>query len=169
MILYDFGCFNGDSVLHFAAYPEIDRIQAYDPNPTFDDLWEAISKRYPYATFTNAAVSNKNGKIEYNLRPESAPLGSTTNKDKVDFAMGEKIQAECIDVADIIEEDCWIKMDTEGEEYNILERLIETDQLKYVKKIFLEWHTSKLKADYRKREENILNELNRLNVSIEKW
>jgi hypothetical protein len=38
-----------------------------------------------------------------------------------------------------------LKIDIEGYEYNLLEHLIETGNIKYINNIFCEWHPAKLK------------------------
>lgn len=169
MKLIDIGCFNGDSVLHFVADPEVDSIVAYDPNPRFHGIWQAIADHYPHIIFVNKAISNKNGQAEYNLMPERRPLGSSITKDKRDFGNGQHLQVDVIDIAEVIDSDCWLKLDSEGEEFNILERLIETDKLKHIKRIYLEWHTSKLQGDYRPRYEAIVKELEKQNVDVRGW
>lgn len=169
MKLYDIGCFNGDSPLHFIADPLIDEIQAYDPNPRFRDIWSAIETHYPSIKFTCAAVSNRNGKANYSLMPEHRPLGSTISQDKRDYGVAEITEVKCLDIADIITHDCWVKLDAEGGEYDIIERLIETDKLRFIKKIWLEWHTGKMKRDYSDRQRKIEEELKRLEIEVLPW
>lgn len=169
MKLIDIGAFNGDSVLHFVAYPEIDRIVAYEPNPDYAQIWRSIETVYPQVTFVQAAVTNKNGRAEYTKRPKNRPLGSTLNKDKRDWGQGEILDVKTIDVAEVVIEPCWLKIDTEGGEYDILERLIKTNNIKHVKKLFLEWHSGKLKGDYQSRQNKIESELNQLGIEVRNW
>lgn len=170
MRLYDIGCFNGDSPLQFIADPEIDEIYAYDPNPRYTKIWRAIESHYPNIHFAQAAVSDKDGKVPYNMMPERIPLGSSITHNKHDFDYGEKIMVKCVDIAKIVDRDCWIKLDAEGEEFRILERLIDTGNIKHVKKIYLEWHTSKLRGyGYDSRQRAIEQKLQDLGIVVRSW
>lgn len=170
MRLLDVGCFNGDSVLHFASNNSFDEIIAFDPNNSFTELWQAISKRYPHVTFHNGAAFTHNGTIEYTQRPENAPLGSTINQDKNDWGMGEVFTVPCYDILEFIVPDTAIKLDGEGSEFDILERIINNDYLKYIPTFYLEWHASKMKTgNYSERQEKILEVLTRENKNIHPW
>lgn len=169
MMLIDIGCFNGDSPLHFIADPQIDSIVAFDPNPRHRGIWAAIEAHYPSIKFNQLAISDHNGTAEYSLMPEEKPLGSTISKEKRDFGSAEVTEVRVKDIAEIVTEPCWMKLDAEGEEYKILERLIETDKLRLVKKIWLEWHTGKMVNDYKAREEAIKAEIEKLGIEVKPW
>lgn len=174
MKLIDVGCFNGDSVLHFVAYREIDAIEAYDPNNEYFDIWEAIKRKYPYVTFHNKAVSNFNGDAMYTKRPMATPLGSSISPEKHDFGLGEMYKIPTVDISDIVSDGCWVKLDGEGEEFRILQKLIDDDKLKMVSKIFLEWHTNKMannpkKIDFDKWQKDIESEIAKYNIEVRNW
>lgn len=156
MRLLDIGCFNGDSVLHFASNNSYDEIIAFDPNYSFTELWQAISKRYPHVTFYNGAAYTHNGTVKYTQRPENAPLGSTINQDKNDWGAGEVFDVPCYDILEFIVPDTAVKLDGEGSEFDILEHIINNDYLKYIPIFYLEWHASKMKSgNYSERQQKI--------------
>lgn len=158
MKLIDIGAFNGDSTLHFISYPDIDSIDAYDPNSDFKDIWTAITKHYPQITFHAEAVYTRNGSIDFYKRPAELPLGSTIMKSKIQQTENEKLSVPCVDILDIIpSEPFCLKLDAEGAEYDILERLIEFDKNELVDRLYIEWHDSKMTSDNYARQIAITN------------
>lgn len=170
MILLDVGAFNGDSVLHFMeTEANVDKILAFDPNNTFWGIWNAISERYPKVKFYEAAVYNRNGTVKYTQRPTDKPFGSTIAKNKRDWGQGDVREVKCLDIAELVTEDCVLKLDAEGSEYEILERLIETNKLKFIKRLYLEWHTTKMTTDYTQRQSEIEAYLKKAGVEVREW
>jgi FkbM family methyltransferase len=158
MKLIDIGAFNGDSVLHFISYPDIDSIDAYEPNSDFIKLWKAIEEHYPGVKFHNKAVYTYTGKVTYYKRPSDLPLGSTIMKSKIQDAPNEKITVECIDVLEIIpNEKFCLKVDAEGAEFDILERIIEAGKGSLVDRLYVEWHDTKMTTDNSQRQVDITN------------
>lgn len=159
MKLVDLGAFNGDSALHFISYPDIDSVDAYEPNEVFTELWIAISDYYDYAIqFIPKAVYTYSGEIEYTLRPRDKFLGSSVMKDKRDWGDGDIIKVPCLDILDIIpDEKFCLKLDVEGAEYDILERLISSGKSDLVDRLYVEWHDSKMSSDNAQRQIDITN------------
>ena len=67
-----------------------------------------------------------------------------------------------------------IKMDIEGSEYEVLEKLLNsTINKENIKHIFVEFHTrffsSKFRSEYLSREKNIRHSLKNQNISFTKW
>ena len=57
-----------------------------------------------------------------------------------------------------------VKMDIESSEYDVLEKLISDNNLKYISRIFIEFHSgwmkdSEKKAEFVKREKHLINEM----------
>lgn len=153
MKLIDIGALNGDSALHFINYPDIDHIDAYEPNEFFEDLWIAISNFYVGINFYARAVYTYTGEIEYTLRPSDLPLGSSVIKEKHGWGQGRIIKIPCVDILKIIpEEKFCLKIDAEGAEYDILERLVASGKSSLVDRLYVEWHDSKMSSDNSLRE-----------------
>lgn len=158
MKLIDIGAFNGDSALHFISYPDIDSIDAYEPNTDFADIWLAIEKHYPTIKFWGNAVYTKAGTVKYYKRPADLPLGSTLMKSKIQDAEAEQITVPCMDILEIIpDEKFCLKVDAEGAEYDILERLIDSGKAHLVDRLYVEWHDGKMTTDNHDREQAIIN------------
>lgn len=158
MKLIDIGAFNGDSVLHFISYPDIDSIEAYEPNDRYKDLWTTIEKHYPNVTFHNKAVYTHDGTVDYYQRPDDAPLGSTIMKSKIQNDENLTKSVKCVDILSIIpNEPFCLKLDAEGAEYDILERIILADKGHLIDRLYVEWHDSKMTSDNYARQIVIVN------------
>lgn len=158
MKLIDIGAFNGDSVLHFVSYPDITEIDAYEPNDYYGPLWRAIEDFYPDVVFHPDAVYTYNGEIDYYRRPNNLPLGSTIMKEKIQNTENETSKVRCVDILDIIPDAPFVlKLDAEGAEYDILERLIESGKHTLIDRLYVEWHDSKMTSDNFARQVTIIN------------
>ena len=79
----------------------------------------------------------------------------TTCRDKGGLFLGEPLIIECIDIARIINEYCdkfnknidVVKIDTEGTEYELINRLIETKTIEKVDKVYFEDHERKINTN----------------------
>lgn len=56
-----------------------------------------------------------------------------------------------------IEDEIFLKIDIEGEEYNLLSCMIETGAIMYIDKLFCEWHYHKMKG-YKKNKTKFKND-----------
>lgn len=158
MKLIDVGAFNGDSALHFISYPDIDFIDAYEPNSDFVNLWRAISEHYPNIRFINKAVYINNGVTDYYKRPKDLPLGSTIMKSKIQDTPNETSSVDILDILDIVPDEPYcLKLDAEGAEYDILERIIKYGKPENIDRLYVEWHDSKMTSDNYARQVVIVN------------
>jgi len=147
MKLIDIGAYNGDSALHFISYPDIDSIDAYEPNGDFKPLWKAINKYYPNIKFFECAVGTYDGEIDYDKRPAEHSLGASTTQSRDDFGIGQIIRVQCLDILSIIPNELFcLKIDAEGAELDILERLIAERKSELVDRLYVEFHTEKIQA-----------------------
>jgi FkbM family methyltransferase len=157
--LIDIGAFNGDSVLHFISYHDIDSIDAYEPNDMYTPIWDAISSFYPEVTFYPLAVWTRDSIIELDKRTDKHAMGSTMMKNKHGYGIGSNKDVECIDVLKILppvyEKFC-LKIDAEGAEYDILERIIYSGKSNQIDRLYVEWHGEKMDGDYSKREADLV-------------
>jgi len=59
------------------------------------------------------------------------------------------------------------KMDIEGAEYPILEKMIEKNNLNYIKILYVEWHNRMLVNKY--DENHIKQKINEANIILHEW
>lgn len=124
-IVFDIGMNVGDAVLYFLMNPKVEKVYAYEP---FGETFQA-------------AVDNLHRNFALLDRVEAFQYGISN----------ENAKREIIEVKDAAEvflpildkyEDCnfVLKMDCEGEEYGIIDRLAEERLLDRFSLIMLEWH-----------------------------
>lgn len=157
MKLIDIGAFNGDTALHFISYPDITSIEAYEPNYDFKPIWDAIENYYPNVRFTPWAVYTYTGEITYFKRYAKKPLGSTVMKEKIQSQRKKTMTVNCVDILDIVpkKQKYCLKIDAEGAEYDILERLINNFQTQNIDRLYVEWHGHKMDGNYTERQKKI--------------
>lgn len=154
----DIGAYNGDSALHFISYHDIDSIVAYEPNDMYEPLWDAINDFYPEVVFWPYAIWTHEGFIDFDRRVDKHAMGSTMMKNKHGYGMGSTISVRCIDVLNILPsngEKVSLKIDAEGAEYDILERIIHAGRSHQIDRLYVEWHGNKMVGAYTKREEDL--------------
>ena len=179
MIYLDIGCHNGDSIMDFLEgefLPEafwIDprecRIIGIDPIKKYREAWQTISENYQ-VEFLNIAMSNKNGVADFSER--EIDIGSTICEDKVKMPEANIYGVEVKDIAEFVnslDDVIVMRLDVEGEEYNILEKLIDTGTIQKIKYLEVEWHSKKMNEDikhsYKDRERTIQYNLNKLGIN----
>jgi hypothetical protein len=62
-------------------------------------------------------------------------------------------------------------MDIEGAEYDVLEKMIDDDTLKFITSLYIEFHSNFFinKEEMKKREIRIIEKLNENNVNLVLW
>jgi len=107
-------------------------------------------------------------------------VGSTLIKDKMTGNINEDIfiSVKGIDFTKYIinnfdkSDKIVLKIDIEGEEYNLLEKMIKTEAIDYVDKIYCEWHYHKIrgyennKKKVKKRHYKLIHKLNKLGFDL---
>jgi len=145
------------------------KIYSWEANPyTFNKNLEN-KKRYERfdIKFFNQALSTYNGYIDVMIHKQRSKhtgelvntgQGTTIlsanefkNPEEKAEKIVEQIKTPCIDFAQWIErntspeDEIIIKLDIEGAEYNVLEKILKSDYLDRIKKIYVEWHSYALK------------------------
>jgi FkbM family methyltransferase len=83
------------------------------------------------------------------------------------------VEVECIDLCEFIkerfnkEDHIVIKLDVEGAEYPILEKMIKENIIDYVNIFYVEFHNHMLETQY--DEQHIRNELSNRNIKLVDW
>ena len=168
-IYIDLGCFDGDSIEAFYKFTDLPvsyrkfEIYAFDPNPRFQEKWSKMQADNPNLTFSNKAAYAYDGKIEFTLRPEDAPYGSTVAKEKRDWGQGDVFEVECFDFSTWLKQFdandyVIVKSDLEGSEYAVFEKVLYDGTDKLIDKLYIEWHNSKMSSDNSEIEDKLLKE-----------
>jgi len=171
------------------------KIYSWEANPHTYNKNLNDTKKYDRfnIVFFNEALSTYNGVINVQIQEQrdkhSKELVNTGQGTTVlaveDFRdptakakeILKSVEIPCIDFVEWISkntndsDEILIKLDIEGAEYTLLEKLIESNQLYKIKKIYVEWHSYALKnpEEYNKRQLHIEQVLKDNNVEVISW
>jgi FkbM family methyltransferase len=177
-ILLDCGSHLGESVSKFRnMIPDISEyeIHMFEPNPyLFNQINE--NESFSGCIKNNACVTDYTGTIKlWGCVKNKESVGSTIEKSKSNFdgiSEDDYVMIDCIDLVDYIKtkfnsnDFIILKLDVEGAEYSILEKLIETNVIDYVNKLFCEFHSVWLDPSFTERERKIKETIK---IPIEYW
>lgn len=151
-----------------------DTVHAFEPNPF---AFEKLRNRFlynPRVTCYQKAVLDQNTTTKLFLHENSHQdeVHWSTGSSLLDFkgnVLKEKfIEVEAIDICGFIQElDCQVnilKIDVEGVEYEILEKLINTGLHNKINKIMVEVHAKKI-PELKEKEANLRSKIKELNIT----
>lgn len=180
-ILLDCGSHLGESVLKFSQLKsDIDSYDIYmfEPNPVLFDRIQS-NPTFDKHTKYKLAISNKNEIAKlYGCTVNTLSVGSTLEKSKADFDnIGEQdyVEIGCLDLSKFILDSfnksdyIVLKLDIEGAEYDVLDKLISTGIIEYIDELYCEFHTQWLAPEFQAREDKIREELNNIGLEINFW
>ena len=193
-ILLDCGSHFGKGLRKQIEINKIDsswKIYAWEANPYTYQLF-LDNPRFKHLDLTayQAAVSKEYGIIKFNIQMSSnkdgSPAKSGTGSSIVSLdewrpagskPFIEEVEIPKINLSDwmfknLSEEDYVIlKMDIEGAEYDTLEQIILDGHLKFIDKLYIEWHSTMFSEPekYKLREDKIIEEFKKLNIPVELW
>lgn len=150
-LFIDCGGHDGCSAIKFLLEnPNYDVI-SFEANP---ELW-SYYKRIP-TELHKEAVYDYDGEVSFIIDPIDADGSSLIKEKNIDFYKKiknedcPKINIACIDLSRFVKEraseyeEIILKLDVEGAEYAILNKMLKDDTLKYVSKLFAEFHWNKI-------------------------
>ncbi len=134
MIAVDLGCFDYDhtyrSMQVLVSKYKPDMIYGFDPRPTMGDSVSVIDG-CP-AEIQNRAAWLYDGEARYCDRAEGSFLADSCDQ-----------RVQCFDFSAWLSElagDVVVKMDIEGSEYELLEKMLDDGTATKVKELLVEWH-----------------------------
>lgn len=178
-VFIDCGAYDGDSIEEFRNWRKVsfpDKqdwiIHAFEPNPKFDNN---LKKKSDDNTFIHKqAVWIEDTELEFAVDQTDTPLGSTLMSGKTAiWDTMPKIKVEAIDFSNWIKrfEDDFVvvKMDIEGAEFKVLEKMIkdETDKIPYV--MMVEFHPNKVREYTTTYKNGLIRKLQKRGVNIKEW
>ena len=173
-LFIDCGGYDGCSVIKFLLKNPGYDVVSFEANP---ELWEYY-KKLP-TKLVKKAVYDHDGIIEFTLDPIDADGSSLIKEKVIDFNQKvknedcPKLQVECIDLSKEIEnyaktyKNIVLKLDVEGAEYAILEKMLADETLKYISHLYAEFHWNKI--GMKKEEHDILIEAVSRHVKVDNW
>lgn len=169
MIYIDVGCHKGDSIKDFYKILLTEGIKSIgiDPLNKYKKEWGVITEKYG-TEFINKAALDYNGETEFSEKEQD--IKSSVMKDKINYAEGKLYKVSCFDFSEFVgqlNEEVIIRMDIEGAEYPVLEKMIKDETIKKVNFLGVEWHSQKImNRYYTECQEKIINALDKLKI---KW
>lgn len=164
-IYIDCGAWTGDSVKVFKNLTDSFDIYAFDCEPRVKNILKKLSKRWHF-TFIDKAVWIKDEKINLYMGKDSLTQSSSLYKEKKKFIDKENpIKVDAIDFS------TWIintfdfndyivcKMNIEGAEYIVLEKMLMDKSIDYINKLYVSWHWKKLEYFPKQRHLRIKEEV----------
>lgn len=153
------------------------RVYAYEPHPIFFSMLKKKYANNKNFILSDNAVWNKTEKRKFYFKRSFDRLngGATLLAEKTNI-INKKLNKEvqCKDVSEIIRvigsDIDVLKMDVEGAEYQILERLYETGLYKKIKSIYFEDHSRKFtNGAWHARKERILETYKSAGIELNWW
>lgn len=178
-VFVDCGAYDGDSIEEFKNWSKISfpdkknwELYAFEPNPKFKEYW--TNQTHENLTFSNMAVWIEDTKLEFAIDQSDTPLGSTLMSTKKNvWDKSTKVKVQTFDFSKWIkqfkDDFVVVKMDIEGAEFKVLEKMIEdeTDKIPYV--MMVEFHPNKVREYTTDDKNNIIRKLQKRGVNIKEW
>lgn len=166
-------------------------IHTFEANPiTYEIFVNDYLSLTPWVLHHNEAISHYDGTITLNIEspPNEGDTGQGTsvislkewdpwglNTIKKQFNVQKDVP--CIDFSSFIKnnfdesDNIIVKMDIEGSEYKVLEKMLQDDTLKFVKHISVEWHSHFFlnKDEMQTKENELIQQLRKYNLTLENW
>ena len=169
IVYIDLGATGGETIRSFLTCrsfcPELAvmrNIEVYGFEPVdYAEAWRETIADFPTVKIRvfNKAVGTENKKVRLSLH--SNPEAHTVLTDNVNYAEDTAIEVDQVDIVEWLWDNVlWsdtiiLKLDIEGAEYGILEKLIESGYANFIDHIFVEFHNWLLPAEYAEREKKI--------------
>tara|TARA_R110002020_G_scaffold186515_1_gene384541 strand:- start:1001 stop:1657 length:657 start_codon:yes stop_codon:yes gene_type:complete len=154
------------------------QVYAFEPHPMYNsELTEEFGEN-DKVHVSNNAVWKKNELADFYFKRSATARngGATLMSEKTNIQdLNLKITVECVDIADVIGEldataNIILKMDVEGAEYEILERLYESGAYRNVNYIFAEDHSRKMPtAQWHSLKSEVLEKYKQAGMPLYWW
>lgn len=164
------GCSSVKAKLKDPSYDVI----TFEGNPVLWPYYDLLPTR-----LIKKLVSDRNGEVEFIIDPIDADGSSIVKEKSIDFHKKIKnddcpvIITPCIDLSEFIVqqsqyyEEIVLKLDVEGAEYAILNKMLKDGSVKYIRKLYAEFHWKKINMP--KAEHDALVEELKAHFDIEDW
>lgn len=173
-IFLDCGGHDGCSVIQFLSLHPGFRCITFEPNPVFEGYY-----RYLPTELVKKAVSTSDGTVQFVVDPIDGDGSSIcAGKDVVyDGSMANEncpvVTVDCVDLSRFIgrtvesEDYLCLKLDVEGAEYEILEKMLRDGTIGKVKELYCEFHWKKCGVS-RESHDRLVAEL-RKHTTVNEW
>jgi len=179
-VLLDCGSHLGESVKKFKY--QLGRVDydyyMFEPNTFLFEQIEA-NPEFDSCKKFNVAVSNRDEVVKFwGCTKNKSSVGSTLEKSKADWdgiTQDDYIEIQAIDLSKFIQDSfskddhIVLKLDVEGAEYDVLDKLFETGVIGYIDELYCEFHTQWLSSEFVQREADLRKKLQEIGLTINYW
>jgi len=166
-IYIDCGGWKGDTIEEY--YNKNFLVIVFEPNSTYNCYYESFN-----IVPLNKAVWIYDGEIDFYIGTNYSGLGSTLFKDKITSNIKDvkPIKVPCIDFSKWIldnfnkDDRIILKMNIEGAEYPVLNKMIEDGSIKYINKLIISFHHHKITSITEDEHYDLLKKLKGIELVI---
>lgn len=160
-IFLDLGSYDGDTLKLFRdKYPDGKSYKAYcfEPNRFLASHYDKLNCEY-----IKAAAWTHDGQVRFYVAEKyiaSTVMPNKHGRIKI-FNKIVRNMVPCIDFSSWLEknvsidDDVVCKIDIEGAEYDVLEKVVGDGNLKFIKKLYVDWHANKLENFDKSRHDKL--------------
>ena len=175
-LFIDCGGFNGSSVRKFlneVDNPSEYNLVTFEPNPTFYRCYSNFGNNH---TLIPAAVWTREGELEFYL-DEIDGDGSSVLKEKTTGQLNKTfpLRVPSIDFSNWLKEnvnnneEVYLKLDIEGAEYEVLDKMFTDGTINLIKELFIEWHWDKIPSITKERHSALVERLASIGIVPSLW
>lgn len=114
-------------------------VEILEPVPRFADMIRRRLGGNPKVSVRRAALSTVSGRREFHIQSNDSGF----------YAQGTRVEVECVDVAAVVTEEVGLlKLNIEGEEFNVLARMAERGLMGKVREIQVQFHKEYPDAEF---------------------
>lgn len=171
-VFIDLGAYDGDTIEQFYNWghllgdPYEFEVYAFEPNPEHQEKLKKLEDTKPKLKVSNKAAWTYDGFIDFTVDD----VGSTIMQSKKNWGNGMIIPVPCFDFSTWLKQFkndyVIVKMDIEGAEFSVLEKMIIEGSIWAVDRLWAEMHPNKV-TDYTTTYKN--NLVAQLKVMTDFW
>lgn len=175
-LFIDCGGYDGCSAIKFKLMNPSFDIISFEANSELWDYYELLPSK-----LVKQAVFHYDGEVEFRLDPVDADGSSLIKEKEIDFRKKVKnedcpvVRVGCVDLSGFVREQSkvydviYVKLDVEGAEYLILEKMMADRTLGLVERLYAEFHWSKIGLPKERHNQIVKNVKKYTNLSDEEW
>jgi len=171
MIVIDCGAYVGNSIKTLKEKYSGSEFYAFEP---IEKYYTEIENNFPAVTLIRKAVWIRNEERDFFLgRGQGSSLYSSKRTDGINEA--NFITVECIDFSAWLKENfdksqyIVLKLDIEGAEYKVLDRMFKDGTISYIDVLYCEFHQRKIDSISENFHSRIISKLDSINIEVKGW
>ena len=148
------------------------QLLSFEPHPFFFEKLEREKTGNIHVYPKAISTCNTTVKFFYSKKCDGSSLNSCKTTNGIEKS--KYFEVETIDICDVIKnlnlkysDKLWIKMDIEGEEYEIIPHLEQHNMIQHIDVLFIEWHYGKLSNITKEQHESCVKKVK--DIHVQSW